>query len=179
MTEMPRYNPESESHRQTGASNAAPTAPPIMNTIYFMLLGAAVLQVVSAVFGLLNAGSEAFRTQITDQLNAQNTPGITPEVIDVTVAFAVGGIIVVSVLAVIGYIVIGLFVKKGMGWARIVGAILAVVALSQLIGLTMPGGIVTILQMLLGLAAMVLCFIQPAAGFFTARKNFRMASKVR
>ena len=54
-----------------------------------------------------------------------------------------------------------------------------VMALSQLIGLTMPGGIVTILQILLGLAAMVLCFIQPAAGFFTARKNFRMANKVR
>jgi asparagine N-glycosylation enzyme membrane subunit Stt3 len=97
--------------------------------------------------------------------------------IDTISVVAVGTIIVMAVVSVILYVLIGLFIKRGMGWARIVGAVLAVVSLSQLIALTMPGGIATILQVLLGLAAMVLCFTGPAAAYFKERKNFKLAQK--
>lgn len=150
-----------------------------MNTIFYMLLAAAALQVIAGIFGIMHTSSSDFRAQTTEQLKSQNATGITPEMIDVSVVIVIGTIAVMSVLAVIGYVVIGLFIRKGMGWARILGAILAVVWLIQLTGLTMPGGIATILQILLGLTAMALCFMQPAAGFFTARKNFRLANKVR
>ncbi|MDO5751877.1 hypothetical protein [Arthrobacter sp.] len=179
MTDMPRYNPEPDPYRQPAVAMVAPTPPPIMNTIFYMLLAAAALQVIAGIFGIVHTNSSDFRAQTTEQLTKQNTPGITPEMIDVSVALVIGTLAVMTVLAVIGYVVIGLFIRKGMGWARIVGAILAVVWLIQLTGLSMPGGIATVLQILLGLAAMVLCFMQPTAGFFTARKNFRLANKVR
>ncbi len=176
---MPRYNAGPDPYQRPDASMVAPTPPPIMNTIYYMLLAAAVLQVIAAIFGIMHTSSSEFRTQTAEQLHNQNASGITPEMIDVSVGILIGTIVVMSVLAVVGYVIIGLFIRKGMGWARIVGAILAVVWLVQLTALTMPGGIATILQILLGLAAMVLCFIQPAAAFFTARKNFRRANKIR
>lgn len=175
MTEMPRYNPAPE----TFVPAQAPTAPPIMNTIFFMLLGAAVLHIVATIFGVMNVTSPAFRNQVEKQFTASNTPGITPEMVDTTIMFTLVTSIVVAVVAVIAYVVIGLFIKMGMGWARIVGVVLAVLSLGQLVSFTLPGGIAVILQVLLGVAAMVLCFTGPAAAFFTERKNYKLANKTR
>ena len=177
MTEMPRYNPGADPYQKPAAAMVSPTAPPIMNTIYFMLLGAAVLQVISTIFGVSQSGSQNLRRQITEQMEAQNVPGMTPDMVDMTVAISLGAVVVTALMSVAAYIVIGLFIKKGMGWARIVGTVLAAVSAFQLIGLSMPGGIATILQVLLGAAAIVMCYIAPAASFFTERKNFRLARK--
>lgn len=175
MTDMPRYNPTPDAFQPA----AAPKAPPVMNTIFLMLMGAALLSIVATIFGVISTSSPKFRQQVEDQLTASGAQGITPGILDGTVLFTLVSVVAVGVASVILYVLIGLFIKKGMGWARIVGAILAVASLSQLWGMTMPGGIAAILQVLLGIAAMVLCFTGPAAAFFTAKKNFRLASKGR
>jgi hypothetical protein len=175
MSEMPRYNP--------GPSEFSPVqaavAPPIMNTVFFMLVGAAVLQIIATIFGVLNMQSDAFRTQLTDKLQSQNLPNVDASMLDTAIMVSTGTAIVMAVVAVILYVLIGLFLKKGMGWARIVGAVLAVVSLSQLMNLTMPGGIATILQILLGIGAMVLCFTGPGGAYFAAKKNYKLATKGR
>ncbi|POH59844.1 hypothetical protein [Arthrobacter glacialis] len=173
MSEMPRYNPAPEAF----VPAQAPTAPPIMNTIFFMLLGAAVLHIVATILGIMNVTSDSFRNQVEQQLSGQNMPETTPEIVDATIMFTLVTSLAIGVVGVIVYVVIGLFIKKGMGWARIVGLVLAALSLGQLVGMTMPGGIAVILQVLLGIAAMVLCFTGPAAAFFTAKKNFKLASK--
>ncbi|MHA7269788.1 hypothetical protein [Arthrobacter sp. HLT1-20] len=175
MTEMPRYNPAPDSFTPA----PAPTAPPIMNTIFFMLLGAAALHVVATIFGVIKVFSSSFRTQVEQQLRSQNIPGLTPEMIDTTIMFALTTSIVIGVAAVVAYVVIGLFLKQGRGWARMVGGVLAIVSLTQLNGLSLPSGIATILQVLLGMAAMVLCFTGPAGAFFTAKRNYKLANKTR
>lgn len=175
MSEMPRYNPAPEAF----VPAQEPTAPPIMNTIFFMLLGAAVLHIVATILGIMNVTSDSFRTQIEQQLRSQNVPGLTPEMIDTTIMFALTTSIVIGIVAVVAYVVIGLFIKQGMGWARMVGGVLAIVSLTQLLGLSLPSGILTILQVLLGMAAVVLCFTGPAGAFFAAKKNYKLANKTR
>ncbi|MHA7305518.1 hypothetical protein ACX80E_09775 [Arthrobacter sp. TMN-49] len=175
MSELPRYTPEPEAF----VPAQAPTVPPIMNTIFFMLLGAAVLHIVATIFSVMSVTSPTFRADIERQFQAQNVPGITPEMIDTTVMFTLLTSLALGLVGVIVYVVIGLFIKMGMGWARIVGVVLAALSLGQFVGLTMPGGIATILQVLLGIVAMVLCFTGPGAAFFTEKKNYKLASKTR
>ncbi|ALV45884.1 hypothetical protein MB46_10725 [Arthrobacter alpinus] len=175
MSEMPRYNPAATEFSPV----QAPVAPPIMNTVFYMLIGAAVLQVIATIFAVLQMQSDEFRTQLMDQLQTQNLPSVDANMVDTAIMVSTGTAIVMGVVAVILYVLIGLFLKKGMGWARIVGAVLAVVSLSQLMGMTMPGGIATILQILLGLGAMVLCFMGAGAAYFTAKKNYKLAAKGR
>ncbi|WP_425862362.1 hypothetical protein [Arthrobacter sp. TWP1-1] len=175
MSEMPRYNPGPSEFSPV----QAPAAPPIMNTVFFMLVGAAVLQVIATIFAVLQMQSDDFRTQLKDQLESQGLPDAGGNILDNAIMASTGTAIVMAVVAVILYVLIGLFLKKGMGWARIVGAVLAVVSLSQLMSLTMPGGIATILQILLGIGAMVLCFTGPGAAYFAAKKSYKLATKGR
>lgn len=175
MSEMPRYNPAPNDFSQA----VAPVAPPIMNTVFFMLIGAAVLQIIATIFAVLQMQSDDFRATLNDQLQTQNLPSVDANMVDTAIMVSTGTAIVMGVVAVILYVLIGLFLKKGMGWARIVGAVLAVVSLSQLISLSMPGGIATILQILLGIGAMVLCFTGAGAAYFTAKKNYKLTTKGR
>lgn len=183
MSEMPRYNPEpaefSQGQGQGQGQIQAPVRPPIMNTIFFMLIGAAVLQIIATIFGAMNMQSPEFRTQLEDQLQSQGAQNFDANMIDTAIVASTGTLIVMAVVAVILYVLIGLFIKMGMGWARIVGVVLAVVSLYMLWGMTMPGGIATILQILLGIGAMVLCFTGPAAVYFKEKKSFKLATKGR
>ena len=175
MSEMPSYNPAPTEFFPA----LAPVAPPIMNTVLFMLIGAAVLHVIATIFGVLNIQSDAFRTQLTDKLQSKNMSNVEASMLDIAIMASTGTLIVMAVLAVILYVLIGLFLKKGMGWASIVGAVLAVVSLYQLISLAMPGGIATILQILLGIGAMSLCFTGAGGAYFAAKKNYKSATKTR
>ncbi|PYI39670.1 hypothetical protein CVS30_03105 [Arthrobacter psychrolactophilus] len=175
MSEMPRYNPAPNDL----PLGQAPVAPPIMNTVFFMLIGAAVLHVIASIFGIMYANSAQFREDAMKTFQDAKMTVIDESMVDTTVMVTVGTLIVMTVIAVILYVLIGLFLKKGMGWARIVGAILAVVSLYQLVGLTMPGGIATILQVLLGIGAMILCFTGAGAKYFAEKKSFKLANKMR
>ncbi|MGP9501838.1 hypothetical protein ACT3TS_06450 [Specibacter sp. AOP5-B1-6] len=181
MSDMPRYNPEPAefSQGQGQGQIQAPVRPSIMNTIFFMLIGAAVLQIIATIFGVLNMQSDESRTELVEKLEAQGAQNFDANMIDTTILVSTGTAIVMAVVSVILYVLIGLFIKMGMGWARIVGVVLAVASLSLLWGLTMPGGIATILQVLLGIGAMVLCFTGPAAVYFKEKKNFKLATKGR
>ncbi len=175
MTEMPRYNPESATLPPT---RQAPTAPPIMNTIFFLLLGAALLQIIATIVGVNATNSGSYREEALKQLEAQNVTNITPEMLDNIMLVTVGTLIVMAVVSVIVYVLLALFLKMGMGWARIAAAVLAVLSLSLLIGLQMPSGLLTIVQILLGIAAAVLCFTGAAAVYFREKKDYKLANKV-
>ena len=127
MSEMPRYNPA-----PTEFSPAqAPVAPPIMNTVFFMLIGAAVLQSLPPIFSVLQMQSDDFRTTLMNRCRPRRRRTSIPSIVDTAIMVSAGTAIVMTVVGVILYVLIGLFLKKGMGWARIVGAILAVVSLSS------------------------------------------------
>ncbi|MFC8303168.1 hypothetical protein ACFUCV_05720 [Specibacter sp. NPDC057265] len=173
MTEMPRYSPAASDQTQ----GKAPTAPPVMNTVFWLLVAAAVMSVVSAIFSVMHAGSDKARAEMERQLVAQNVGDVTAEMLDVIISISITTVIAVTVISVIAYVVLAIFLKKGMGWARIVAAVLAVLSLGNLVGMTMPGAIAAIAQILLGVVAVVLCFTGAGAAYFRARKNYKLANK--
>ncbi|ALE06535.1 hypothetical protein AL755_15530 [Arthrobacter sp. ERGS1:01] len=172
---MPSYNPEWSAQPNV----PAPVRPKQIGWAFQLIIAAAVLNVIAAIFGVINASSPAFRQQIADQLAKSNINTNGQDAVGMGVAFGIGSIIVAGVVGVILYIIIGIFINKGHGWARITGLVLAVISLSRLVGFTFPAGIFTILQVLAGIVAIVLCFIQPGAQFFTDRKNYKLANKIR
>ncbi|MCQ9163266.1 hypothetical protein [Arthrobacter sp. STN4] len=173
---MPSYNPEWSKQPAV----AAPVKPKQVGWAFQLILAAALLQVVAAIFGIVYATSDSFRATAHAAIEKQHLPNTTGrDLVSVTVATTIGFLIVSAVVAVVVYIIIALFINKGAGWARITGLVLAVVSLSQLFGLHMPAGIFSILQVLAGIAAIVLCFIKPGSLFFTDMKNFKQANKFR
>lgn len=174
---MPSYNPEWSQQ----PSVAAPVKPKQVGWAFQLIMAAAVLQVIAAIFGVVYASSDTFRQTAAKAIAKQNLPANTnaQDLVQVTVTTAIGFTVVSAVVAVALYIVIGMFINKGAGWARITGLVLAVISLSRLVGLDFPAGIFTILQVLAGVAAIILCFIQPGAQYFTDTKNFKRANKFR
>ncbi|MHA7176669.1 hypothetical protein ACX80D_08440 [Arthrobacter sp. Sr24] len=182
MSEKPRKNrkPSSGMAGQAGQTAQAlvpPVAPPLMDTIFLMLMGAAVAQIIAAVLGVLHASSDAYRQESITQLEATGVKDITPEMLEVMSVATVGTTILVAVAAVILYVVIGLFLKKGMGWARLAGTGLALISFSRYVGVSSPGDLATVLQIVLGVAAIALCFMGPAAEFFKEKKTYKLARR--
>lgn len=173
MNKMPRDN----RIPNNGMAGQAPVAPPLMNTIFWLLMGAAVAQIIAAVFGVLHASSDAYRQDAIKQLAAQNVTDVNAEMLEMMSVATVGTITVVAVAAVILYVLIGLFLKKGMGWARLAGTGLALISFSRYMGVNTPGGMATLLQIVLGVGAMVLCFMGPAAVFFKDKRTHKLARR--
>ncbi|MGO4384851.1 hypothetical protein [Specibacter sp. RAF43] len=172
---MPSYNAGEPEY----AGTAAPVPPKQIGWAFQLLIAAAVLQVLATIFGVIYISSEKFRAMAAETLAKQNLPSTGADLVDVSVTVALSVAIVSAVLAVIVYVLIALFIRRGMGWARITGAVLAVISFYQLANLMMPGGLFTIVQVLAGVAAIVLCFIAPGAQYFTEMKNYRLANKRR
>lgn len=176
-TPMPSYNPDWS--QQGGAPAPVPVKPKQVGWAFQLILAAAVLQIIGAIFGVVNATSDKFRANAAETIAKQNVQSNGQDLVQAAVTTTIVLIVVVAVVAVVLYVIIGLFINKGAGWARITGLVLAVISLSQLVGLAMPAGIFTILQVLAGIAAIVLCFIKPGSQYFTDRKNFKLANKGR
>lgn len=171
---MPSYNPGASAE----PSILAPARPKQVGWAVLLIIAAAVFQIIAAVLGIVHTGSAEFRSQLTSQLAQQNIPDSGQDLVGISIGVALATIIVISALAVIVYVIIALFINKGAGWAKITAAVLAAVSLFSLAGLTMPAAIFVVLQILCGIAAVVLCFIKPGSRYFTDRKNFRLANKV-
>ena len=162
---------------QAARAPQAPVAPPVMNTIFLMLIGAAVAQIIAAILGVLHAGSDAYREETITKLEATGAKDVTTDMLEMMSVATVGTTIVVAVAAVILYVLIALFLKKGMGWARLAGTGLALISFSRYMGVSTPGDVATLLQIILGVAAMVLCFMGPAAVFFNEKKKYKLARR--
>lgn len=170
---MPSYNPASQGPQAA----AGPVQPKQIRWSYLLILTAALLQVVAAVFTLMYQTSPAFKASVEATLATQNVPASVQNPVDFAVSTALGFTLGGTILGVISYVVLGLFIKKGAGWARMIAAILTVISLGEVKTLMLPGSIFTILQIAAGVAAMLLCFIKPGSAYFVAMKNHRAALK--
>ena len=173
MNKMPRDNRIANN----GMAGQAPVAPPVMSTIFWLLMGAAVAQIIAAIFGVLHASSDSNREDAIQQLAAQNVKDVDADMLEMMSVATVGTITVMAVAAVLLYVLIGLFLKKGMGWARLAGTGLALISFSRYMGVNTPGGMATLLQIVLGVAAIVLCFMGPAAMFFKEKRAHKLARR--
>lgn len=179
-TPMPSYNPQWSAEP---SAVAAPIKPKQITLAFRLILAAAVLWVIGAILTIVNFGSASAKQQIKDGLISQGTKvpeGMSvDQLVDSSVTVATVVFVILLIVGVALYIVIGMFINKGYGWARIVGLVLTVLSLYFLLGLTFPGAIFTILQILAGIGAIVLCFMKPGSQYFADSKNYRAAAKTR
>lgn len=140
---------------------------------------AAGLQLVATILGIINISSEPFRAQARAALAAQGRVDDGAAIVDVAVKFSIMTAIGMGVIAILVYLTLAAFIGRGAMWARLAGGVVAIGSLYQLTGLTMPGGAVTIAQLLAGLAAITLCYIKPASTFFREKQVERLKGRMR
>lgn len=138
---------------------AGPVAlPKEVNLAFWLIIGAGILGLIGIPFNIAAAKEAA-----DSQLPASGA-NITPEEFNTMLTA------VVVVFAVVGaalYALIAVFVRKGANWARIVATVFAVISLTNLFG----GLVITVLQVLLGMAAVVLLYLKPSNEYFRASRK--------
>ncbi|MFI5085767.1 MAG: hypothetical protein ACHP7K_07540, partial [Actinomycetales bacterium] len=130
----------------------------VMLAFTLLLIAAAINTVVTVLAGavLLTAAGRSTAVAMMVQMGVEDTSLVEPALI----VSVVLGFVSIALYAVIAFAL-----RRGRNWARITGAILAAISLLSLI---VPN-VITVIQVALGLAAMLIVFRQPAAAWFRKR----------
>lgn len=190
MSKTPRPGPPASAGQPSGPSSASGPTPGSMSSVppvpvpprqigwaVRLLQAAAVLQVLVTVLSILNISSADFRARTREALQEMGQSGMLDAVVDSAVKFSLVTAVVGGILAIAMYLVLATFIGKGALWARLAGGVVAIGALYQLTTLTMPAGIVTIVQMVAVLTAITLCYIKPASTFFREKQIAKLMAK--
>ncbi|AIY01020.1 hypothetical protein ART_1421 [Arthrobacter sp. PAMC 25486] len=175
----PSYNPSPESSSGAGARVApvAPVAPRQIGWVVKLLLAAAALQVVVTILSVINISSEAFRTRLRADILALGAGVDVEQLADGSVMFSMVTAVAVGVLSILMYLTIARFLAKGAMWARLLGGILAICSVYQASTVALPSGLVAMVQVLLGLVAIVLCYIKPGSTYFRETQIHKLLLK--
>ncbi|MGF6833521.1 hypothetical protein QF015_001690 [Paenarthrobacter sp. TE4293] len=151
-----------------------PTAvPPMVNYAFWMICAAGVLSAISSLL-LATTGADAFINAMNQQAVQQGT--------DLPEGSMEGMRGVIGVSAIVGAVVgLGLYalvafpVRKGKNWARILGTVFAAISVLGLTGLFQFGatyGILQLIVILLGVAAIVMLYLPASAPYFRKPQPF-------
>jgi hypothetical protein len=151
-----------------------PTAvPPMVNYAFWMIVAAGILSAISSLL-LATTGADAFINAMNQQASQQGT--------DIPAGSMEGMRGVIGVSAVVGAIVgLGLYalvafpVRKGKNWARILGTVFAAISVLGLTSLFQFGatyGILQLIVILLGVAAIVMLYLPASAPYFRKAQPF-------
>ncbi|BCW60059.1 MULTISPECIES: hypothetical protein [Micrococcaceae] len=151
-----------------------PTAvPPMVNYAFWMIIAAGILSAISSLL-LATTGADAFINAMNQQAGQQGTE--LPE------GSLEGMRGVIGVSAIVGAIVgLGLYalvafpVRKGKNWARILGTVFAAISVLGLTSLFQFGatyGILQLIVILLGVAAIVMLYLPASAPYFRKAQPF-------
>jgi hypothetical protein len=130
----------------------------VLVAFQLILLAAAleVFALAGAIYALVSpSGQNELRLALSEMGVADQ--GLLQPVLIIAVVFVA--------LAVGVYVLIAFQIRKGRNWARITGAVLAGLSLLNLLQPTLP----TLIQVSLGVVAIVLTFAPTASGYFKRR----------
>ncbi len=147
--------------------------PQLVNTAFLMIVGAGILSAISSlVFAF--TGQDYIMTVMEQAARQQGQalpPGTTQSLNGL---LAVSGIIG-AVINLGLYALVAFPVRKGKNWARILGTVFAAVSIFGLFGLFELGplfGILQLLTILLGIAAIVMLYLPASAPYFRKAQPF-------
>lgn len=149
---------------------SGPVPPRQIGWAVRLLQAAAVLQVVVTGLSIINISSAGFRAWTREALLDMGEGSILEEVVERAVKFSLVTAVAGGIVVIVIYLVLARFIAKGAMWARLAGGVIAIGSLYQITALTMPGGLVTIVEILVALAAITLCYIKPASTFFREKQ---------
>ncbi|WP_311214006.1 MULTISPECIES: hypothetical protein [unclassified Arthrobacter] len=176
----PQYGQQGPAAPQYGqdtnwpSQQPGPTAvPPMVNYAFWMIVAAGVLSAISSLL-LATTGADAFINAMNQQASQQGT--------DLPEGSMEGMRGVIGISAVIGAVVaLGLYalvafpVRKGKNWARILGTVFAAISVLGLTSLFQFGatyGILQLIVILLGVAAIVMLYLPASAPYFRKAQPF-------
>ncbi|BCW46782.1 hypothetical protein [Arthrobacter sp. StoSoilB5] len=149
------------------------TVPQLVNISFWMIIAAGILSAISSLI-LATTGSDAFINSMIQQAAQQGT-----EFPEGSLEGMRGGIVVAAVIGAIVslglYALVAFPVRKGKNWARILGTVFAAISVLGLAGLFQFGatyGILQLLVILLGVAAIVLLYLPASAPYFRKPQPF-------
>ena len=148
----------------------APPAPRLVATAARLLVVAACVQLVASIVAVIYSvsaerlasikASQATMTGNVPSLEALRNMGV------LTVVLA-------GLATVCAYLLFAWFLRKGRSWARVAVGVLAALTCVQLVGITLPLGLTTVAQLILGGAALALCYLPEPNKFFADMKALR------
>lgn len=147
-----------------------PAAPRPIITAAWLLVLAAAAQVVASVLGIIHAVSPERALVLQAQLDAGGDSTLSLEAMR---NMGVITVVLAALATVSAYVLFAFFLRKGRTWARTATTVLAVLTLSQLVGIAFPGGYTTISQLVLGALAIGLCYLPASTKYFEDMKAFR------
>lgn len=149
------------------------TVPQMVNISFWMIIAAGILSAISSLI-LATTGSDAFINSMIRQAAQQGT-----EFPEGSLEGMRGGIVVAAIIGAIVslglYALVAFPVRKGKNWARILGTVFAAISVLGLAGLFQFGatyGILQLLVILLGVAAIVLLYLPASAPYFRKPQPF-------
>ncbi|WP_051476897.1 hypothetical protein [Arthrobacter sp. Br18] len=129
-------------------------APQKVNTAYWLIIAAGVVNLLSAVFLSLNP----LASVPPDQLVDLESSGVDPASLTGLISTLV---IVFSLISLALYVLIAVMIRRGRNWARITGTVFAVLSIFSI-----ASGFLAAISVLLGVAGIVLCYLKPSNEYF-------------
>ncbi|MGG5175210.1 hypothetical protein ACQQCD_09345 [Pseudarthrobacter sp. J1763] len=137
--------------------------PQKVNLAFWLIIAAGVLSLIGAIVAGASANTAAGREALANQMGAQGDP----ETINSVLSAVAPMLIVFGIIGLGLYVLVAFFVRKGANWARILGTVFAVLSLSYL-----GSGLIYILSMVLGIAAIVLIWLKDSAPWFRKQQPY-------
>lgn len=150
------------SEQPQGGGTAA-GVPQLVNTSFWMIIGAGVLSVLSVLLTIPTLDDPAMRNTFEEQLrgSGQNVA------FDDVKGFIIGTMVVFALIGAGLYALVAFNVRKGKNWARILGTVFAALSVFSLF----PAGLNTLVA-LLGIAAIVMLYLPASAPYFQKQQPF-------
>ena len=164
------------------ASNQAPAAPPApvrpkqVDLGFWLLIAAAVVSVISIPVTISWMNSDGFR----DMLAETSTTAISASDMDAIIAVSATTTVFFSVVSLAIALLVALFIRKGHNWARIVATVFAALGLFGMVNLANAGALIavlTVLGVVLPIAAVIALWMKPSTEYFNAAKAYRQFRK--
>lgn len=147
---------------------ARPKAPlPILSAAWLLVAGA-VVQVYASIIAIIYAASPDRMAMVIAQVESmgENAPSV-----ESARNMGILTVVVAGIATALAYLLFARYIHKGRMWARTAAAVLMVLTLIQLVGITFPDGWTIVAQLLLGVPAVALCYLGVSKDFFAAVKN--------
>ncbi|MFF2030087.1 hypothetical protein [Arthrobacter sp. NPDC058192] len=147
----------------SGQPQGAGGVPQLVNTSFWLIIGAGALWVISMLVSLGTLDSPEVRDLFEKQMAASGT-SLDFESIK---GFLIGTIVVFAVISAGLYALVAFNVRKGKNWARILGTVFAALSIFNIVPLSLAT-----LAALLGIAAIVLLYLPTTSPYFQKRQSF-------
>ena len=173
MSMPPSYNYGAYSSGESAPAPKAPERPAAVERGFWMLIASAVISAISLILSVLALTSDEGRAELA------STSGLSAADTDTAVTIAVVTAVVIGVISVAISVLFAVFARKGYNWARIVITVFAALSLTGLIGIDgSVAGILSLISILLTIAAVVMFFTAPASAYFKESGAYRQARKM-